>query len=108
MTFSDHLVVQTTNFEKHFIVYFVKIRAVITAFSFFSSLALGINLAKASEIKPILVALDGVLCDLVRTVTSNSADVFCIIPPTGDPHFYRLKPKDLKAIAKAIASSTDS
>ncbi len=24
-----------------------------------------------------------------------------MIPPTGDPHFYRLKPKDLQAIAKA-------
>ena len=48
-----------------------------------------------------MVAFDGILCDLVSTLASNSADVFCVIPPTGDPHFYRLKPKDLQAIAKA-------
>ncbi len=48
-----------------------------------------------------MVAFDGVLCDLVSKVASTSADVFCVIPPTGDPHFYRLKPKDLQAIAKA-------
>tara|TARA_B100000700_G_scaffold331081_1_gene461279 strand:- start:7994 stop:8917 length:924 start_codon:yes stop_codon:yes gene_type:complete len=79
----------------------VLVRAALTSFSLASSLVFGSNLVKAYESKPILVAFDGVLCDLVRTLASKSADVFCVIPPTGDPHFYRLKPKDLKAIGSA-------
>ncbi len=51
--------------------------------------------------RPKIVAVDGILCDLVNTIASESANIFCVIPPTGDPHFYRLKPKDLQAIAKA-------
>ncbi len=65
------------------------------------TLLLGSNLAKASTDKPNLVAFDGVLCDLVQTVASKSADVDCVIPPNGDPHYYRLKPKDLEVIRKA-------
>ncbi len=80
---------------------FVKARAAITSFSFICSLFLGTSVGKTSEVKPSVVAFDGVLCDLTRTVASNSVDVFCVIPPTGDPHFYRLKPKDLEAIANA-------
>ena len=44
-------------------------------------------LRKIRQFLPNLVAFDGVLCDLVRTVASKSANVFCVIPPTGDPHF---------------------
>ncbi len=73
----------------------------LTGVAFVCSFFFGLKPAKASEVKPQVVAFDGVLCDLVHTVASNSADVFCVIPPTGDPHFYRLKPKDLKAIANA-------
>ena len=80
---------------------FVKVRVASTGCSVFCSFLLGSNLAKAEDRKPIVVAFDGVLCDLVRTVASKSVDVFCVIPPSGDPHFYRLKPKDLQAIAKA-------
>ncbi len=65
------------------------------------SFLLGSSLVKASGVKPSVVAFDGILCDLVRTLGSKSVDVFCVVPPTGDPHFYRLKPKDLEAIAKA-------
>ena len=80
----------------------MKNRLVATACSSFAfSFLLGTSLSKADGVKPSLVAFDGVLCDLVRTVASKSAEVFCVIPPTGDPHFYRLKPKDLKAIAEA-------
>ena len=61
----------------------------------------GSSFVKALENKPGVIAFDGILCDLVKTLASNSVDVSCIIPPTGDPHFYRLKPKDLQAIAKA-------
>ena len=79
----------------------MRIRSVLTSCSVVCSLFFGSSLAKASEVKPGVVAFDGVLCDVVRTIASKSADVYCVIPPTGDPHFYRLKPKDLQAIAKA-------
>ena len=78
----------------------VKARTLLAGCSVLS-LLLGSSLAKASTDKPNLVAFDGVLCDLVQTVASNSADFYCVIPPTGDPHYYRLKPKDLEAIRKA-------
>ncbi len=73
----------------------------LSACSVICNFILGSSVARAGEVKPSVVAFDGILCDLVRTVASNSADVFCVISPTGDPHFYRLKPKDLQAIAKA-------
>ena len=79
----------------------MKVRAAFTSFSVAFSLLLGSNLSKASEDKIKIVAFDGILCDLVQKIASNSANVFCVIPATGDPHYYRLKPKDLEAIAKA-------
>ena len=72
-----------------------------SAFYLAFSFLIGATSAKASGQKTNVVAVDGVLCDLVRTVASKSADVFCVIPPTGDPHYYRLTPKDLKAISRA-------
>ena len=79
----------------------MRVKSVLTGCSVVCSLLFGSSLAKASEVKPGVVAFDGVLCDVVRTIASKSVDVYCVIPPTGDPHFYRLKPKDLQAIAKA-------
>ena len=79
----------------------MKVQSVITGCSVVCSLFFGSSIAKASAVKPAVVAFDGVLCDVVRTIASKSADVYCVIPPTGDPHYYRLKPKDLQAIAKA-------
>ena len=79
----------------------MRVPLALTGLSFLCGFSLGISPVKASDLKPSVVAFDGVLCDLVRTVASSAAEVFCVIPPTGDPHFYRLKPKDLKAIAKA-------
>ncbi len=84
-----------------FVLGLLSIRFALTACSFLCSLFIGSTFTKASELRPSVIAFDGVLCDLVRTLASNSADVFCVIPPTGDPHFYRLKPQDLQAIAKA-------
>ncbi len=81
--------------------FLVKFRSVAIGCSFICSLFFGSSQVKALEDKAEVVAFDGVLCDLVRTIASTSADVFCVIPPSGDPHFYRLKPKDLQAIAKA-------
>ena len=55
--------------------------------------------AKASE--PSVVAVDGTLCDLTRTLAETAVSVTCLIPPGGDPHGYRLKPSDRQALSKA-------
>ena len=51
--------------------------------------------------QPTVVAVDGTLCDLTRTLASRSVSVTCLVPPGGDPHSYRLKPSDRQAITKA-------
>ena len=51
--------------------------------------------------QPVVVAVDGTLCDLTRTLAGTAAKVTCLIPPGGDPHGYRLKPSDRQALAKA-------
>jgi zinc/manganese transport system substrate-binding protein len=51
--------------------------------------------------QPVVVAIDGTLCDLTRTLAGSAASVTCLIPPGGDPHSYRLKPSDRKALNKA-------
>ena len=55
--------------------------------------------AKASQ--PSVVAVDGTLCDLTRTLAGTAVSVTCLIPPGGDPHGYRLKPSDRQALSKA-------
>ena len=54
---------------------------------------------KASQ--PSVVAVDGTLCDLTRTLAGTAVSVTCLIPPGGDPHGYRLKPSDRQALSKA-------
>jgi len=51
--------------------------------------------------QPTVVAVDGTLCDLTRTLVGTAARVTCLVPPGGDPHSYRLKPSDRQAITKA-------
>ena len=55
--------------------------------------------AKASQ--PSVVAVDGTLCDLTRTLAGTAVSVTCLIPPGGDPHGYRLKPSDRQALSKS-------
>ncbi|WP_353291379.1 metal ABC transporter substrate-binding protein [Synechococcus sp. M16CYN] len=55
--------------------------------------------AQASQ--PVVVAVDGTLCDLTRTLAGTLVDVTCLIPPGGDPHGYRLKPSDRQALSKS-------
>ena len=55
--------------------------------------------AQASQ--PSVVAVDGTLCDLTRTLAGAAVSVTCLIPPGGDPHGYRLKPSERKALSKA-------
>ena len=50
---------------------------------------------------PLVVAADGVLCDLTRTLAADQARVTCLIPAGGDPHQAVLRPRDRQAIADA-------
>jgi zinc/manganese transport system substrate-binding protein len=48
-----------------------------------------------------VVAVDGVLCDLSRTLAADQARVVCLIPAGRDPHQAVLRPGDRQAIAEA-------
>jgi ABC-type Zn uptake system ZnuABC Zn-binding protein ZnuA len=50
---------------------------------------------------PLVVAADGVLCDLTRTLAANQAQVVCLIPAGTDPHQAALRPRDRQALAEA-------
>ena len=50
---------------------------------------------------PLVVAVDGVLCDLTRTLAADQALVVCLIPAGRDPHQAVLRPSDRQAIAEA-------
>jgi ABC-type Zn uptake system ZnuABC Zn-binding protein ZnuA len=50
---------------------------------------------------PLVVAADGVLCDLTRTLAANQAQVVCLIPAGTDPHHAALRPRDRQALAEA-------
>jgi zinc/manganese transport system substrate-binding protein len=50
---------------------------------------------------PLVVAADGVLCDLTRTLAANQARVLCLIPAGADPHQAALRPRDRQALAEA-------
>ena len=64
-------------------------------------LALGLGVVPAQAAQPVVVAVDGTLCDITRTLAANAASVTCLIPPGGDPHSYRLKPSDRSQLAKS-------
>ena len=65
------------------------------------ALAIGASIAPAHAGQPVVVAVDGTLCDLTKTLAADAASVTCLIPPGGDPHSYRLKPSDRAVIAKS-------
>ena len=56
------------------------------------ALAIGAAVVPAHAAQPVVVAVDGTLCDLTKTLAAGAASVTCLIPPGGDPHSYRLKP----------------
>ena len=77
-------------------------RAVLVRSAGFSvALALGVALVPAHAAQPVVVAVDGTLCDITKTLAAGSASVTCLIPPGGDPHSYRLKPSDRSQLAKS-------
>ena len=57
--------------------------------------------APAQASQPTVVAIDGVLCDLTRTLVAKDVKVVCLIQPGSDPHNYRLKPSDRQALSNA-------
>ncbi len=65
------------------------------------ALAIGAFVVPAHAAQPVVVAVDGTLCDITKTLAAGSASVTCLIPPGGDPHSYRLKPSDRSQIAKS-------
>jgi len=65
------------------------------------ALVLGAGVVPAYGAQPVVVAVDGTLCDLTKTLAAGAASVTCLIPPGGDPHSYRLKPSDRAVIAKS-------
>ena len=65
------------------------------------ALVLGAGVVPAHAAQPVVVAVDGTLCDLAKTLAAGAASVTCLIPPGGDPHSYRLKPSDRSQIAKS-------
>ena len=66
-----------------------------------SALALGLGVVPAHAAQPVVVAVDGTLCDITKTLAGSAASVTCLIPPGGDPHSYRLKPSDRSQLAKS-------
>ena len=69
--------------------------------SFSSLLAISLAQVPVQASQPSVVAVDGTLCDLTRTLAGTAISVTCLIPPGGDPHGYRLKPSDRQALSKA-------
>ena len=65
----------------------------------FSALA-GLLLAAAPPL-PSVVAVDGVLCDLTRSLVQGSARVTCLVPPGADPHAMALRGSDRQAMSSA-------
>ncbi|AFY32940.1 metal ABC transporter solute-binding protein, Zn/Mn family [Calothrix sp. PCC 7507] len=48
-----------------------------------------------------VVATTSILCDLTKQIADNTVNLTCLIPPGADPHVYRPKPEDRKALEQA-------
>ena len=55
----------------------------------------------ASGDRPLVVATHSVVCDLTRQIAADTVDLKCLIPAGADPHDYKPKPEDSKAIEQA-------
>ena len=57
--------------------------------------------APSASTSSVIVAADGVLCDLGRTLVQSAAKVVCLVPPGEDPHGLRLTPQQRAQMAAA-------
>lgn len=57
--------------------------------------------SQANEPLPIVVATNGILCDLTEQVAQDTVDLTCLLEPGQDPHTYSPSPSDRKAIEDA-------
>ena len=57
--------------------------------------------SSAQAAAPTVVAGDGVLCDLTRTLSGGATDVRCLIAPGSDPHHLQLTPANRKDISQS-------
>ena len=48
-----------------------------------------------------MVAVDGVLCDVTRSLVQGAARVTCLVPPGADPHAVALRGSDRQALSSA-------
>ncbi|QNI67314.1 metal ABC transporter substrate-binding protein [Synechococcus sp. BMK-MC-1] len=62
--------------------------------------ASGVLVAAAASV-PTVVAADGVLCDITKTLVADQAKVVCLIPAGADPHTLALRPADRTNLSKA-------
>ncbi len=51
--------------------------------------------------KPKIVASHNIICDLVKTIAQDTADLTCLIDANQDPHTYRPTPSQRKAMTEA-------
>ena len=58
------------------------------------------NIAQAQS-KPKIVASHNVICDLVKTIASDTVDLTCLIKANQDPHTYSPTPSQLQAVESA-------
>ncbi|MCC5643285.1 zinc ABC transporter substrate-binding protein [Nostoc sp. CHAB 5824] len=56
---------------------------------------------QVDENLPQVVATTSVLCDLTRQVAGNTVNLTCLIYPSANPHVYKPKPEDRRAIEQA-------
>ncbi|MEH2139685.1 metal ABC transporter solute-binding protein, Zn/Mn family, partial [Nostoc sp.] len=56
---------------------------------------------QVNENLPKVVATTSILCDLTRQVAGNTVNLTCLIDPSADPHVYKPKPEDHRAIEQA-------
>ena len=57
--------------------------------------------ATASSDRPLVVATNTVICDLTRQIAADTIKLKCLIDTGADPHEYKPKPEDSKAIEQA-------
>ncbi len=58
-------------------------------------------LVAAAPSKPVVVAADGILCDLTKKLIASQAKVVCLIPAGADPHTMALTPADRRNLAQS-------